>query len=74
MLVAALRGHYLMKAYLAKVMATLCLKLAGWLCKTQKLKIVYSDAEGRDLHVVVDAHSGVVTTKDGSKEDSSNAE
>lgn len=62
-----------MKAYLAKIMATLCLKLAGKLCKSQKLKIVYSDAEGRDLHVVVDAQSGSVVSevkesKDESKE------
>lgn len=54
-----------MKAWLAKIMATLCLKCAGWLCRRQHLKIVYSGDNDKDLHIIVDASSGEVTSQRG---------
>lgn len=44
----------------AKLMATLCLKLAGVICRRKKLKIVFSGADADDLHVVLDATSGEI--------------
>lgn len=51
-----------MKAWLTKFMANLCLQVAGWLCKRQHLKIVYSGDSVNELHVVLDASTGKVTS------------
>lgn len=59
-------GCFMMSESISKFMATLCLKLAGWLCKRNKLKIVYSGESGRDLHIVLDAASGTASCVDNS--------